>query len=83
MKKLLFVAVPAGLAVLAIAFLLSGSRERADAYEARLERARLKRDFSERAGAARTVPADRFPEWRDAGLPVAVGLESPPRAKRR
>ncbi|HSD20074.1 MAG TPA: hypothetical protein VLC54_08555 [Anaeromyxobacter sp.] len=65
MKKLLFVAVPAGLAVLAIAFLLSGSRGRADAYEARLERARLKRDFSERAGAARTLPADRLPEWRD------------------
>ena len=26
---------------------------------------------------------DGYPEWRDAGLPVAVGLESPRRAKRR
>jgi rhodanese-related sulfurtransferase len=26
---------------------------------------------------------DGFPEWRDAGFPVAVGLESPPRAQRR
>lgn len=65
MKKLLLVAVPAGLAILAIAFLLSSSRERGDAYEARLERARLKRDFSERAGAARNLAADRLPEWRD------------------
>lgn len=65
MKKLFLVAVPLGLAVLAASFLLSGSRERADAHEARLERARLKRDFSERAGAARTIPADRLPEWRD------------------
>ena len=65
MKKLFLVAVPLGLAVLVVSFLLSGSRERADAYDARLERARLKRDFSERAGAARTIPADRLPEWRD------------------
>ncbi|WP_242341553.1 MULTISPECIES: hypothetical protein [unclassified Anaeromyxobacter] len=65
MKKLFLVAVPIGLAVLAIAFLFTGSREKADAYEARLERARLKRDFSERAGAARAIPADRLPEWRD------------------
>jgi rhodanese-related sulfurtransferase/DNA-binding transcriptional ArsR family regulator len=26
---------------------------------------------------------DGYPEWRDAGLPVAAGLESPRRAKRR
>jgi len=26
---------------------------------------------------------DGFPEWRDAGFPVAVGLESPARSQRR
>ncbi|ABS26304.1 hypothetical protein [Anaeromyxobacter sp. Fw109-5] len=65
MKKLFLVAVPVGLAVLAMVFLTSSARERGDAYEAQLERARLKRDFSERAGAARTIPSDRLPEWRD------------------
>jgi hypothetical protein len=65
MRKLFLVALPLGLAVLALALLLSGGRRSADAAEARLERARLKRDFSERAGAARTIPADRLPEWRD------------------
>jgi hypothetical protein len=63
MRKLLFVALPIGLAILAAALLVSGMRSRADAADARLERARLKRDFSERAGAARSVPVDRLPEW--------------------
>jgi hypothetical protein len=65
MRKLLLVAVPFGLAVLGAAVFLSSGRERADASAARLERARLKRDFSERAGAARAIPNDRLPEWRD------------------
>jgi hypothetical protein len=65
MRKLLLVALPVGLAVLAAATLLSNQRARSDAYEARIERARLKRDFSERASAARALPADRLPEWRD------------------
>ena len=65
MRKLLFVAVPVGLAVVIIALLLSTARSRADAAEAQRERARLKRDFSERAGLARGIPADRLPEWRD------------------
>jgi hypothetical protein len=63
MRKLLFVALPAGLAVLAAILLVSTFRERAEASEARLERARLKRDFTERAQAAKAVPPDRLPEW--------------------
>jgi hypothetical protein len=65
MKRLFLVAVPVGLAVVALTLLLSSSRQRADAAEAQRERARLKRDFSERAGLARGIPADRLPEWRD------------------
>lgn len=65
MRKLLLVAVPVGLAVLGAATLVSNQRARADAGAARLERARLKRDFSERANAARAIPAERLPEWRD------------------
>jgi hypothetical protein len=65
MRKLLVVALPIGLAILGLALLLSSSRSRADGYEARVERARLKRDFSERANAARNIPADKLPEWRD------------------
>jgi hypothetical protein len=71
MRKLLLVALPVGLAVLALALILSSSRERADAYEARLERARLKRDFSERAGAARAISPERLPEWRDEVLALS------------
>jgi hypothetical protein len=63
MRKLLLVALPVGLAVLAGILLTTTSRERADAAEARLERARLKRDFTERAQAAKSLPADRGAEW--------------------
>jgi hypothetical protein len=63
MRKLLFVALPAGLLILLSVQLISVFRTRAEAGEARLERARLKRDFTERAGAARAVPPDRLPEW--------------------
>jgi hypothetical protein len=63
MRKLLLVALPVGLVVLAGTLLLTSSREASDAAEARLERARLKRDFTERAQAAKAVPADRLPEW--------------------
>jgi hypothetical protein len=63
MRKLLVVALPVGLAVLAGILLFTRSRAQAELAEARLERARLKRDFSERAQAARALPADRLPEW--------------------
>jgi hypothetical protein len=63
MRKLLFVALPAGLAILLAVQLVSAFRTRGEASEARLERARLKRDFTERAGIATAVPADRLPEW--------------------
>jgi hypothetical protein len=63
MRKLLFVALPAGLAILLAVQLVSAFRTRGEAGEARLERARLKRDFTERAGAARAVAPDRLPQW--------------------
>jgi hypothetical protein len=65
MRKLFLVALPVGIAVAVAVALLSSGRERAAAADARLERARLKRDFSERAGLARGIAADRLPEWRD------------------
>ncbi len=63
MKKLLAVALPAGLAVVVAILLVSTSRSRQDAAEARLERARLKRDFGERAQVAKAIPPDRLPDW--------------------
>jgi hypothetical protein len=63
MRKLLLVALPIGLAVLAAVALVGTMRSRADAADARLERARLKRDFSERAAVAKAVPADKPAEW--------------------
>jgi hypothetical protein len=65
MRKLFLVALPVGLAVVLASSLLSSGRERAAAADARLERARLKRDFSERAGLARGLAPDRLSEWRD------------------
>jgi hypothetical protein len=38
-------------------------RARTESADARLERARLKRDFTERAQAAKAVPADKPAEW--------------------
>jgi hypothetical protein len=68
MKRLLLVALPVGVALLAVVMLLSAQRSQADAYEARLERARLKREFSERVGALRALPPDQAPAWRDEVL---------------
>jgi hypothetical protein len=65
MRKLFLVALPIGIAVAIATSLLSSGRERAAAADAKLERARLKRDFSERAGMTRGLAADRLPEWRD------------------
>jgi hypothetical protein len=63
MRKLLVVALPIGLAVLAGLVLFTTSRSLTTTSEARLARARLKRDFSERAGAMRSIPPDRAAEW--------------------
>lgn len=63
MRKLLLVALPAGLAVLAAILLVQSFRRQSETAEARLERARLKRDFAERAGLAKTVPPERLSEW--------------------
>jgi hypothetical protein len=71
MKKLLFLGLPLGLAILAAAWTLSAFRARGEANEARVERARLKRDFVERAAIARTIPPDRLPEWRDEATALA------------
>ena len=63
MRKLLLVALPIGLAVLAAVTLVGTMRSRAEAGDARLERARLKRDFSERAAVAKALPPDKLAEW--------------------
>lgn len=64
MKRLLLVALPAGLAMLGAILLLNAWRARGDAFEARLERARLKREFAERSALARALPAQPIDEWR-------------------
>jgi hypothetical protein len=71
MKKLLAVALPAGLAVLIAVWATGSFRSRGEAFEARLERSRLKRDFAERAALARAIPPDRLTEWRDEALALA------------
>lgn len=63
MRKLLLVALPAGLAVLAAVQIVSLLRTRAEAADAGLERARLKRDFTERAQVAKALPPDQPAEW--------------------
>jgi hypothetical protein len=63
MRKLLVVALPVGLAFLAAILLFNTNRTQSDTADARLERARLKRDFTERAQAAKAIPPDRLPEW--------------------
>jgi len=63
MRRLLLVALPAGLAILGAAVLLSSLRSRSETFEARLERARVKREFAERAALSRALPADKLPEW--------------------
>jgi hypothetical protein len=63
MKKLLVVALPVGLAVLAAILFFSSTRASSETADARLARARLKRDWGERAGAVRAIPPERLPEW--------------------
>jgi hypothetical protein len=65
MKKLLFVALPAGLLIVGVVAFFSTLRSRGEASAALLERAQLKREFVERAAVGRAVPSDRVDEWRD------------------
>src|SRR5512138_3215889 len=65
MKKLLVVALPAGIIIFGAVGLLSSMRNRSEAAAAALERANLKREFVERAAVGRALPADRIDEWRD------------------
>jgi hypothetical protein len=64
MKRLLLVALPAGLVMVGAILLLNAWSARGDAYEARLERSRLKREFAERSALARALPAEPIDEWR-------------------
>ncbi|MBK9517138.1 MAG: hypothetical protein IPO09_07230 [Anaeromyxobacter sp.] len=63
MKRLLLVALPAGLAMLGAILLLQAWRARGDAFEARLERSRLKREFAERSALARALPTAPPEAW--------------------
>lgn len=65
MKRLLLVAVSAGLALLGAVLLMNSWRSAADLAEARLERARLRREFAERSAMARTLPAQPPDAWRE------------------
>ncbi len=64
MKRLPFVALPAGLLLVLSILLLDGWRSRAEGFEARLERARLKREFVERSAAARSMAVQPPEAWR-------------------
>lgn len=65
MKKLLVVALPAGLLIFGGAAIFSSFRARGEASAAQLERAQLKREFVERAAVGRAVAPERIDEWRD------------------
>jgi len=65
MKKLLLVALPAGLVILVAVLAFSSMRSRGEAAAAQLERAQLKREFVERAAVGRAVAVERIDEWRD------------------
>ncbi len=65
MKRLLYVALPAGLLLLLAVWLLGAWRDRGEAFEARLERARLKREFAERSAVARAMPLQPPEAWRE------------------
>jgi hypothetical protein len=63
MKRLLFVALPAGLVLLAALFFLDAWRARTESFEARLERARLKREFVEKSAVARAMAVQPPEPW--------------------
>jgi hypothetical protein len=65
MRKVLLLLVLAGLALVAGLAVLSSARTRDDAAESRAERARLKREYEERAALARALPPEALTDWRD------------------
>jgi hypothetical protein len=65
MKRLLLVALPAGLVLVAAVLLLDAWRARTEAFDARLERSRLKREFVEKSAAARAMAAEPPAAWRE------------------
>jgi hypothetical protein len=65
MRRLLFVALPVALALLGGSALLSAWREAGRAAEAAQERARVQREFVERAALARALPVDPPDAWRE------------------
>ena len=65
MRKLLLVALPLGLALLAGVMLSNHLQTRDDAAESSAERLRLKREFDERAALVRALPPQAGQEWRD------------------
>lgn len=71
MRKLLVVAIPAGLALLAALLVSNAFRARGAESAARLERARVKREFVERAALQRAIPPDRLADWQ--GEVAALG----------
>jgi hypothetical protein len=64
MRRLLWVAMPAGLGVLLVILLQNAWHARTDAFEARQERARVKREFVERSAVGRALPAADGEAWR-------------------
>jgi hypothetical protein len=65
MKKLLVIALPAGIVIFGAVALFSSMRASSEASAALLERAQLKREFVERAAVGRALAPDRIDEWRD------------------
>jgi hypothetical protein len=65
MKRLLLVLLPAGLALLAAVLVLDAWRARGEDHQARLERARLQREFVEKSAAARAMASHPPETWRE------------------
>jgi hypothetical protein len=65
MNPALRVTVPVVILAAAAAVLFSSWRSRGESFEARNERAQLKREFLERASLSRQIPAERSKDWRE------------------
>jgi len=65
MRRVLLVLVPLGLALLVGVMVTSALRGRDEAAQAQAERARLKREFDERAALLRSLAPESAQDWRD------------------
>lgn len=65
MKKLLVVALPAGILIFGAVAIFSTLRDRGEQGAVLVERAQLKREFVERAAVGRAIAPERIDEWRD------------------